>query len=168
VPTIVYEKSYVYVIRGENRLKIGFSIDPDGRFKSLQTNSHDDLEIVYRTELVANYRKIEKVAHKLLKSFKTKGEWFRVSSDIGIAAVKEAVEIVTQQKYEEVLGKNKKYTYDKVTISISGSDKELLLKLKSELEIEARGLHVSLSQAVVHLLRLKYSTVLQASIEKCD
>lgn len=148
-----YNQSYIYIIKGSDRIKIGYSIDPKGRLNALTSNTHDDLTMLYLTDLVSNYRKIEKVVHKLLKPFKTKGEWFHgVSDNEAIDTINKAIAIVNANQTEEVLNSSKKYKYDKVNISLTGPDKELLIKIKEVLGIK-HNVELSLSQVVSHLIK---------------
>lgn len=79
----------VYVIGGERYLqKIGITIDPHARLKSLQATSGQPLGIL----LVASGnsfspRLVERAAHNRLAEWRREGEWFAVRPSIAIATV---------------------------------------------------------------------------------
>ena len=80
---------YVYFIRSigtgkNNRMKIGYSRDPEKRLKQLQTGNCLELKIeakiCCKDEPTA--RHIEKLAHQIFKSEHKRGEWFRLSAHL--------------------------------------------------------------------------------------
>lgn len=76
---------YVYVIsNGSDRFKIGKSINPEKRLKSLTLGDKGKI-IVKNYYSEYNYSHIEKELHTIFRNKKISGEWFELSeSDIEI------------------------------------------------------------------------------------
>ncbi len=75
---------YVYIIGRADRkppFKVGYSTDPTRRIKDIQVASPVDLKLHYVAHLRAKTRKCERLIHKELERFKTRGEWFDVDAD---------------------------------------------------------------------------------------
>lgn len=77
---------YVYFISayGEHELqqiKIGYSNDPDGRLKKLQTGSPIKLKLLgtVKCNSEAHARQVEKLAHNIFHKQKRRGEWYKLS-----------------------------------------------------------------------------------------
>lgn len=136
----------VYVFEGKNRVKVGYSYNPTERIKQVQPNLSDDITLVFETEDLKNYKLIERLVHKLLKSHRTKGEWFGVSSAVAIDAIHKAIDIANNQLEDEYL-KSKKYSYEKLNISLTGDSAALARSLRTKCEIE-RGVRMSLADVV--------------------
>lgn len=129
-----YEKAHVYILEGDGRIKLGMSGDPEKRMYSIQLNTVDNLKLVFKTEATEDYLLIERIAHKKLKKFKVKGEWYKVSVQDAINAVNLAIEQIKDNKAEEALT-GVKYKYPKITISIRGkANVENLHKTRDTLE----------------------------------
>ncbi len=142
----------IYVISaGYYKIKIGYSKSAERRMKAMQGHTADNLTLEFKSEPLYNYNLIERTAHKILKSYKLKGEWFSVTPDVAIETVKEAIKLVQEGREKEIFV-NKKYVYDKLTISVMGVDKELFLKIKHKLE-EKHKIDMSMSQIVSNLIR---------------
>lgn len=76
---------YVYLIKAEgtNRLKIGYSKDPEKRLLAIQSpQSPFKLKLVYK-ELVADCASFEKFLHDYYKEYRVFGEWFEIPLEIG-------------------------------------------------------------------------------------
>lgn len=70
----------IYFIRSYNEfIKIGTSIDPDGRKESLQTASPKKLHV--QAVLEGSY-KTEKGLHELFDHIRVRGEWFRYTDEM--------------------------------------------------------------------------------------
>jgi len=74
-------KTYIYFIQNglEGDIKIGFSLNPNERIKSLQTGSPSTHRILLVKE---GTQKDEEGLHKKFKKFRTKGEWFEPNEEI--------------------------------------------------------------------------------------
>ncbi len=86
----------VYVIKSAmNICKIGISSDPEKRLRNLLTAHGLGLDLVH-VEIVESGRAelVERAAHKMLDRVRSKGEWFRVSEEKAIHAVRVAAWIV--------------------------------------------------------------------------
>lgn len=74
----VIMKTYVYIIKADTFIKIGFSGNPDRRLKEMQTGSPHELEILaklpYETREEAAAK--EKEFHLLFATWHHRGEWF--------------------------------------------------------------------------------------------
>lgn len=80
---------YIYVIGTENKIKIGFSKHPLKRLKQLQTGNCDKLQLYYQEEIEdSKIRIVEHLIHRDLKQYHKNGEWFNISVDNAINAVK--------------------------------------------------------------------------------
>lgn len=68
-------RAALYVIRNETsgQIKIGRSVDPDHRLRTLQTGCPDRLRI---EALVAAAGDTERLLHQDLAAFRQRGEWF--------------------------------------------------------------------------------------------
>lgn len=76
---------YVYLIKAEgtNRLKIGYSKDPEKRLLAIQSpQSPFKLKLVYK-ELVADCASFEKFLHDYYKDYRVFGEWFDIPLEEG-------------------------------------------------------------------------------------
>lgn len=68
---------YVYFARLDNRVKIGYSVDPKRRMKGLSL--HDQAELVY---VCRGGRSLEKQLHYLFAERRIAGEWFEWCPEI--------------------------------------------------------------------------------------
>lgn len=143
-----YEKAYVYVFKGENRIKLGMAGDPEKRMHQIQQHSVDNLILAFKTEAIEDYLLVERLAHSILRRHKVKGEWYRVTVEEGVAAINSAIEKIKLGRAEEALT-GVKYKYPKVSISITGkANVERLHKIRANLETEL-GRRISIREAVV-------------------
>lgn len=101
----------VYVISaGERNHKIGVSNSPKVRMQTLQVNEPARLSLVAAIKHV-RARDIEFTAHNLLKESRIHGEWFAVTADEAVSAVKSAIAHVNADRpvpYSCVLAKANK------------------------------------------------------------
>lgn len=89
------KNAHVYVISSSvGNVKIGMSIDPEGRRDALQANTGVALRLVSQTKRLDHAQLVERTAHKLLASKRMFGEWFDVTPDEAIAAVQNAIDLV--------------------------------------------------------------------------
>jgi T5orf172 domain len=88
-------QDFIYVIKGDNMVKVGVSTNPRARCLALQTGSAYPLEIVFAAP-VRNAYAVESLAHDLLGSTRIRisGEWFGCSSETAIAAIRRAADTV--------------------------------------------------------------------------
>ena len=87
---------FLYVICEDvaepSTVKIGFSADPAKRLKQLQTGHSNTLRVFYIEEVEQpKVRALERVIHKLLRQYNTRGEWFALKPDDAVAEVRHAV-----------------------------------------------------------------------------
>lgn len=81
-PNIVKEDNgYIYFIGNveQKLVKIGFSVKPNSRLKSLQTSFPYKLSVLYKTK---GSTQKEKLAHEKFKNHRLKGEWFNIDGDL--------------------------------------------------------------------------------------
>jgi hypothetical protein len=71
--------SYIYFIKADDRVKIGFSHDPLKRMKELQTGQHRSLRLM---GVIEGSLGDEKALHKRFAQYRTRGEWFRLSEEV--------------------------------------------------------------------------------------
>lgn len=76
------EKSYVYFIYDEsnNMTKIGYSKNPEERFKTIKCTNSSNLKLEWKIQTY-NAQELEKRLHELVtnKSIKRNGEWFNIN-----------------------------------------------------------------------------------------
>lgn len=74
-------KGYVYFIAEEDnqRIKIGFAMNPYKRIKQLQTGNSKTLKIL---KIIPGDQKVERAYHKHFAMYKQRGEWFQLSEEI--------------------------------------------------------------------------------------
>lgn len=83
---------YVYVISaGDLRHKVGVAKDPDRRCRDLQCGSADKLVVVHREQIGLRAIEIEHAAHGLIRDKRLHLEWFAVSADEAVDAIRRAV-----------------------------------------------------------------------------
>lgn len=86
------DRRRIYVILSENcGTKIGVSADPASRAVTLGKEGGGRCRVHFQTDPHRNAFLIEKLAHHALASRKLRGEWFDISVDEAVAAVREAV-----------------------------------------------------------------------------
>lgn len=84
--------AYIYVIHDGDLVKVGSSIDPQVRWKRQIRRG----TLVHVSPPHANGRKVERVAHRLLKSegLCVVDEWFSTTPDLARSAIERAARIV--------------------------------------------------------------------------
>jgi hypothetical protein len=103
--------SYVYAISDEkSKIKIGVSGHPPSRVKQLQFECRNKLTLLHSLKCQENeaYR-IERTAHRLIENKKVSGEWFEVSADEAINAIKDAAETVRKQVQQDAIASEEEY-----------------------------------------------------------
>lgn len=73
-------EGFIYIIRavGTNRIKIGYSRNPEKRFLEIQSPQMPfDLELIHKEWFIDAYA-LEQHLHKIFKTFRKKGEWFEI------------------------------------------------------------------------------------------
>lgn len=78
----------VYVMDDGLHRKVGFSEDPYARAVQVRRDSEVKIAFLHETD---DCHRIERAAHLLLGPHNVGGEWFDVSVDAAIAAVKQAI-----------------------------------------------------------------------------
>ena len=77
----VVKKHYLYAISNGEQVKLGMSSNINGRLKTLQTSSPNELVLLWRY-YIANTPveaiRIEKMLHRACKEFHIRGEWFKM------------------------------------------------------------------------------------------
>jgi hypothetical protein len=73
--------SYIYILQGEltGLVKIGAAVNVDVRVSALQSNSPDELILLWSGP---GTKQTEAWAHRLLASHRAHGEWFRPTDDV--------------------------------------------------------------------------------------
>jgi len=69
------KQRYIYVIRCNDKFKIGYSSDPERRLKQLQTSNSEKLVLEWSRER-ADACKLEKHLHRVFGQYRIRGEWF--------------------------------------------------------------------------------------------
>jgi hypothetical protein len=80
------DNGFIYAIRSgrSNLIKIGFSVEPRGRLKELQTGSPDKLELL---QAWPGTRSDERRIHRFLRKNRVHGEWFQVNYDEAVRVI---------------------------------------------------------------------------------
>ena len=91
------DHAFVYVIGDpQGPQKIGMSFNPSKRLIGIQTNNSGTLVIASATSVPwPLVREVERFAHWLLREQHARGEWFSVSPEAALDAVKQATQAVT-------------------------------------------------------------------------
>jgi len=67
-------------------VKFGFSKDPHRRVRSLQTGSSEELVLLESISVPEDrVREYERLLHSEFAHLRTRGEWFRISGEDGVA-----------------------------------------------------------------------------------
>ena len=80
------ESKFIYAMYSCGFVKIGVSIDPEARAKSI--NTPEEIVIWSTSEKYENAFEIERRCHSSLSSSRVKGEWFNCSHDDAINEIK--------------------------------------------------------------------------------
>lgn len=75
---------YLYVIENVNNglIKIGYSKNPEGRCRSLQTGNADTLKVFHTVQInESRARTVEQKLHKEIGYLRVKGEWFKINAE---------------------------------------------------------------------------------------
>lgn len=90
-------KAQVYVMRGPDALKIGFSKDPETRLAALRPDGA--IEVLSAVE-VLDARAVEAAAHSLLVEKRKSGEWFFVTLEEATEAITAAIQLVETGEWQ--------------------------------------------------------------------
>jgi cation transport regulator ChaC len=98
----------VYVIASGDYVKIGFSIDPIKRLKSMRTGISERPHLVatrlFKSRTTARY--VERLLHWQFREYRTHGEWFRVPARKAQTALQKCRQReMTPREVANVLGK---------------------------------------------------------------
>lgn len=76
--------SFIYLMRAGDVIKIGMSKNPKERMSALKTGAAAKLELYAQTRVSkADARSVEAGCHRVLREFRTAGEWFSIRPQIG-------------------------------------------------------------------------------------
>lgn len=89
IPRIVIFVKYImflYCIANcSGSVKFGFSKDPEGRLRSLQTGSEESLVLLETVRVPeGSVREYERLLHKEFAHYRTRGEWFKISGELAV------------------------------------------------------------------------------------
>lgn len=97
-------KGKVYLIKDTNTglVKIGRTTDVSKRLSSLQIGHPSHLQLLHTIDC-SDYKQEEAFLHSILRYFRTRGEWFRLSDDIieWICSIPTDPSITTRKDYEQ-------------------------------------------------------------------
>lgn len=90
-------RGHIYVISmlGTNYIKIGFSVSPQDRLRSLQTSSPFEMQLLYHEPGSLQF---EQLVHERLKSHITRGDWYEMRG-----ALKDYVEFAMANTFKQAL-----------------------------------------------------------------
>ncbi len=154
----------IYVIKSEpGPLKIGIATNYLSRLSQLRVSSHLPLSLVYIAIVEGDAKVVEKGTHKLLESFRQKGEWFNISTEEAIKAIEisanESGVLVKSQDLPQKRKRRTAYDYVKTYRSkqIEAGSRRLSILLSPDAAQKAAELQTStgksLTQIVEKLLR---------------
>ena len=72
------EYGFLYILKIEDRYKIGSAKDVSKRLKRLQTSQKPEIVYTYESE---NYKEQERELHIIFKEKRTYGEWFKLNQE---------------------------------------------------------------------------------------
>jgi len=84
-------------------IKIGMSDNPSKRITTIECASGFPLELVYESEPILRPQVTEKLIHRLLKDYNTRGEWFEVSVEEAIKVINKAVSEANTGEYKNLI-----------------------------------------------------------------
>ena len=78
---------FLYCIANNNGMvKFGFSKNPERRVRSLQTGSSEELVLLESIPVPGDrVREYERLLHREFAHLRTRGEWFRITPEDGVA-----------------------------------------------------------------------------------
>lgn len=78
---------FLYCIANNNGMvKFGFSRDPERRVRALQTGSSEELVLLESIPVPeGGVREYERLLHSEFAHLRSRGEWFRISGEDGVA-----------------------------------------------------------------------------------
>lgn len=89
----------IYVMESEIGLvKLGISENPGARMRTIQGASGIRLELVHSSEHRLDAKAVEFAAHHLLREKRKTGEWFDVTAEEAIQAIKSASEAIERER----------------------------------------------------------------------
>lgn len=118
---------YVILNKETNRVKIGYSRDPNKRVRALQHQGGCKMEVIYATKPIYEYAKIEGLVHERFRKQRYYGEWFSITTDAAVCSVqlisKKSEVCSITKRYES--GVNPTKIAQKMKVSRSGVVKYL-------------------------------------------
>lgn len=133
---------FVYVIGTEpGPFKIGYATSLRDRLGSIQTGSHQKMQILYHAEMpYDDAPKVEQSTHKILASYRLSGEWFNVSLVDAKAAVDYAAGICRDERVEKARVLDAELAVARVKKAASEKETERKAEAKAE---AARNVYVA-------------------------
>lgn len=83
-------------------VKIGMSDNPSKRMGTIECAAGFPLELAYESEPITRPQLTEKLIHKRLKEYRTRGEWFSISVEDAIIAIEQAVSEAESGEYKDL------------------------------------------------------------------
>jgi len=111
----------IYFIKANEKVKIGYAVDPSKRIPAIQTSSPFDLEVLLIID--GNYDK-EYELHKRFQDMRTSGEWFEFGEPIK-SFIKENLEF------------DRKYEFGFIIEDFTENEKVLRLRKQNNLTLQA-------------------------------
>ncbi len=127
----------IYFLKANNRIKIGYAIDPTQRIPSIQTSSPFDLEVLLIID--GNYDR-ERELHQKFETFRKSGEWFEYSEPIKSFIIQNSTE-------------DRKYEFGFVNEDFAGNEQILTLRKRHKLSLESLGYRLALTRQGVHKIQ---------------
>lgn len=87
--------AYIYVMRDVNGpAKIGFSKSPVARRSQVSSDASATITIPFAAMVDGNHRVLERMAHEILRDKRVAGEWFDVTDEAAVDAVRKAADVL--------------------------------------------------------------------------
>ena len=86
------KKGFVYIVKFNDLIKIGVSVKPEKRVRSLETQQGRNNQAVIVLGSFSDYRNIEKAIHRELEISRTEGEYFNCSYYDALLAASKVLE----------------------------------------------------------------------------
>lgn len=94
-------KGYVYAIQNGNIVKIGRSLRPEQRLKTIQTQGGFTTQTIFISKASSLYSKVEARCHEKLKRNRVFGEWFNLSFSDAVECIKQTIEEIATPENEK-------------------------------------------------------------------
>lgn len=119
----------IYFIKANDRVKIGYTLDPSKRIPSIQTSSPYKLEVLL---IIDGTIELERELHKNFQEYKIAGEWFEYG---------ERMESFVKENHEN----DRRYEFGFVPVIFKENEQVLRLRKRHSLTLAELGERMQIS-----------------------